>query len=121
MLHSSATHTDPRPRHTADAGPQAPRRPGGTADEKGPRVEGPRLEHEGRRWWSEDHVRAVVGHRAARIKRLLTKAAWQRDARTGVVVCCECGGSDYSHRPGCEVADILRSDLADLQVTDRGR
>jgi hypothetical protein len=116
MLHSSLPKTDRRPRHTADADPQASHHPDGPARDAGPRVEGPCLEHDGRRWWAEDHVRAVVGGRAARIKRLLTKAAWQRDAHTGVVVCCECGGRDYSHRPGCEVAEILRSDVAELRM-----
>jgi hypothetical protein len=118
MLHSSPPRTDRRPRHSAHGVPQAVHRSEGPAHEAEARAGGLCLEHDGRRWWAEDHVRAVVGDRAARVKRLLTKAAWQRDVHSGVVVCCECGGRDYSHRPGCEVAEILRSDMADLRIAD---
>ena len=118
MLHSSPPRTDRRPRHSAHGVPQAVHRSEGPAHEAGARAGGLCLEHDGRRWWAEDHVRAVVGDRAARVKRLLTKAAWQRDVHSGVVVCCECGGRDYSHRPDCEVAEILRSDMADLRTAD---
>jgi hypothetical protein len=120
MLHSSPPRTDRRPRHSAQGVPHGLHRSDGPAHahDAGPRIGGPCLEHDGRRWWAEEHIRDVVGGRAARVKRLLTKAAWQRDALSGVVVCCECGGRDYSHRPGCEVAEILRSDMSDLRTAD---
>ena len=118
MLHSSPPRIDRRPRHSIQGAHQALHRSEAAHDEAGPRAGDPCLEHDGSRWWAEDHVRAVVGGRAARVKRLLTKAAWQRDVHSGVVVCCECGGRDYSHRPGCEVAEILRSDMADLRIGD---
>ena len=114
MLHSSPPRTERHHRPAAQPGAHTARAEG-PAPNSGPRVAGPCLEHDGCRWWAENHVRAIVGGRAARIKRLLTKAAWQRDAHSGVVVCCECGGRDYSHQPGCEVAEILRSDLAELR------
>jgi hypothetical protein len=75
------------------------------------------IDSQGRRWWPEDHLPSLFQEHGDRFKRLLAKAAWHREPKTGVVVCCECGGRDYSHEPGCEVAAVLSADLRTLLRT----